>query len=233
MQPTFDKTKIKAIIFDVDGTLRDTDDEMVRSLELFLLKFEFLISSKKAQTAARRIVMNMENPAQFILHYADKWGWDKFIHQVIHRILLLLQPLKNAKNYQTIEGIKPMMAELAKHYPLAVASAGDEKTVKAFLAHADIAQYFVCVATALTCPHTKPFADPLVWAALQMGVEVENCVMVGDTTVDMMAGKNAKTQTVAVLCGFGEREELEALTPNLTLQTTSDLTMYLLPKLSV
>jgi beta-phosphoglucomutase-like phosphatase (HAD superfamily) len=74
-----------------------------------------------------------------------------------------------------------MIVELAKHYPLAVASAGDEQSVRAFLAHADIVQYFQCVATALSCPHTKPFADPLVWAALQMGVEVENCDMVGDT----------------------------------------------------
>lgn len=223
-----DRTKIKAIIFDVDGTLRDTDDEMVRSVELFLLKFEFLISSKKAQTAARSIVMSMENPAQIILHYADKWGWDKFIHQVIQGIRWVLKPFKNTKSYQTIEGIKPMIVELAKHYPLAVASAGDEQTVKAFLAQAGIAQYFTCVATALTCPHTKPFADPLVWAALQMGVEVENCIMVGDTTVDMMAGNNAKTQTVAVLCGFGEREELEALNPNLILTTTADLTKVLI-----
>ena len=218
-----DKTKVKAIIFDVDGTLRDTDNEMVRSIELFLLKFEFLISSKKAQTAARSIVMNMENPAQFILHHADKWGWDTFIHQVIQGIRWLLKPFKNTENFQTIAGIKPMIIELAKFYPLAVASAGDEKTVNTFLAHADIAQYFKCVATALTCPHTKPFADPLVWAALQMGVEVENCIMVGDTTVDIMAGKNAKTQTVAVLCGFGERKELEVLNPNAILLTTADL----------
>lgn len=229
MQSTLDKTQIKAIIFDVDGTLRDTDDEMVKSFELFLLKFEFLISSKKAQTAARSIVMTMENPAQIILHYADRWGWDKFIHQVINSIRWLLKPFKNTHHFQTIEGIKPMIAELAKHYPLAVASAGDEQTVKAFLAQAGITQYFKCVATALTCPHTKPFADPLVWAALQMGVEVENCIMVGDTTVDMMAGKNAKTQTVAVLCGFGEREELEALNPNLILVTTADLTSILIP----
>lgn len=222
-----DKTQIKAIIFDVDGTLRDTDDEMVKSFELFLLKFEFLISSKKAQTAARSIVMTMENPAQVILHYADKWGWDKFIHQVINTIRWLLKPFKNARSLQTIEGIKPMIVELAKHYPLAVVSAGDEQTVKTFLEQAGIAQYFKCVATALTCPHTKPFADPLVWAALQMGVEVENCVMVGDTTVDMMAGKNAKTQTVAVLCGFGEREELEALNPDLVLMTTAELTSIL------
>ena len=44
----------------LQGTLCDTDNEMVRSIELFLLKFEFFISSKKAQTAARNIVMNTE-----------------------------------------------------------------------------------------------------------------------------------------------------------------------------
>lgn len=219
-----DKTKIKSIIFDVDGTLRDTDNEIVRGIELFLLKFEFFISSKNAQTAARSIVMNIENPAQFILHYADKWGWETFIHQVIQGIRWLLKPFMNNRNFQTIEGIKPMIVELAKHYPLAIASAGNEQTLRAFLAHADIAQYFVCVATALTCRHTKPFADPVVWA----GVEVENCIMVGDTTVDMLAGKNAKTQTVAVLCGFGEREELEALKPNVILSTTADLTAILI-----
>jgi len=219
-----DKTKIKSIIFDVDGTLRDTDNEIVRGIELFLLKFEFFISSKNAQTAARSIVMNIENPAQFILHYADKWGWETFIHQVIQGIRWLLKPFKNNRNFQTIEGIKPMIVELDKHYPLGIASAGNEQTLRAFLAHADIAQYFVCVATALTCRHTKPFADPVVWA----GVEVENCIMVGDTTVDMLAGKNAKTQTVAVLCGFGEREELEALKPNVILSTTADLTAILI-----
>jgi N-acetyl-D-muramate 6-phosphate phosphatase len=228
MNNTLDKTKIKAIIFDVDGTLRDTDDEMVRSVELFLLKFEFLISSQKAKTAAREIVMKMENPAQKILHYADKWGWDKCIHQTINAIRWILKPFKNTKNYRTIEGVPKMLAELAKHYPLAVASAGDEKTVMAFLENVGILPYFKCVATALTCPHTKPFADPLIWSALQMGIPIENCLMVGDTTVDMLAGNNAHTQTVAVLCGFGEKPELEVLKPNLILTTTADLTAQLL-----
>jgi N-acetyl-D-muramate 6-phosphate phosphatase len=228
MANTLDKTRIKAIIFDVDGTLRDTDDEMVRSVELFLLKFEFLISSKNAQSAARDIVMKMENPAQKILHYADKWGWDKCIHEAVNAIRWLLRPFKNTKKYQTIEGVPEMIAALAKHYPLAVASAGDEKTVRSFLENAGILPYFKCVATALTCPHTKPFADPLIWTALQMGVPIENCLMVGDTTVDMLAGNNAQTQTVAVLCGFGEKSELEALKPNLILNTTADLTAQLI-----
>ena len=216
-----DKTKIKAIIFDIDGTLRDTDDEMVRRIELFLLHFEYFISSEKAKTAARRWVMNMENPAQKVLFYSDKWGWDTFIHKTVLFIRRILKPFKSKNNYLTIEGIQDMIPKLAQHYPLAVASAGDRETVLNFLENAGIQQYFTVIATALTCPHTKPFADPLVWAALQMGVLPEHCVMVGDTTVDILAGKNAGTQTVGVLCGFGEKAELEDLKPNLMLETTA------------
>ena len=61
-----------------------------------------------------------------------------------------------------------------------------------------------------------------------MGVLPEECLMVGDTTVDMLAGKNARTQTVAVLCGFGEKKELEALKPDLLLDTTAQLSSFLI-----
>jgi hypothetical protein len=53
---------------------------MVRSIALFLLKFEFFISNKNTKIAAESIVMNMENPAQFIFYYADKLGWGKFLY---------------------------------------------------------------------------------------------------------------------------------------------------------
>jgi N-acetyl-D-muramate 6-phosphate phosphatase len=227
MQKMLDKTKIKALIFDIDGTLRDTDDEMVRRIELFLLHFEFFISTGKAKTAARDFVMDIENPGQKVLYYTDKWGWDTFIHKTIQGIRWLLKPFKHSKNYLTIEGIQKMIPQLALHYSLAVASAGDEETVNAFLENAGIRQYFKVIATALTCPHTKPFADPLIWAAHKMGVSPEECVMVGDTTVDISAGKNAGTQTVGVLCGFGEKGELEALKPDLILETTGMLEAFL------
>ena len=37
-----------------------------------------------------------------------------------------------------------------------------------------------------------------------MGVAPGNVLMVGDTTVDIRAGKAAGAQTVGVLCGFGQ-----------------------------
>jgi phosphoglycolate phosphatase-like HAD superfamily hydrolase len=47
--------------------------------------------------------------------------------------------------------------------------------------------------------------------------------MVGDTTVDIRAGKAAGAQTVGVLCGFGQTEELEQAGADLVLTHTTDL----------
>jgi len=47
--------------------------------------------------------------------------------------------------------------------------------------------------------------------------------MVGDTTVDILSGKRAGMQTVAVLCGFGKEKELQKAGADLILKTTADL----------
>ena len=47
--------------------------------------------------------------------------------------------------------------------------------------------------------------------------------MIGDTTVDMRAGKSAGAQTVGVLCGFGEELELLKMGADLILTSTPEL----------
>jgi phosphoglycolate phosphatase len=56
-----------------------------------------------------------------------------------------------------------------------------------------------------------------------MGVQPAECLMIGDTTVDIRAGKSAGAQTIGVLCGFGEEPELRQLGADLILRSTSDL----------
>jgi phosphoglycolate phosphatase len=53
--------------------------------------------------------------------------------------------------------------------------------------------------------------------------------MIGDTTVDTRAGKAAGAQTVSVLCGFGEEDELRRKNPDLILPSTANLADVLLP----
>jgi phosphoglycolate phosphatase-like HAD superfamily hydrolase len=119
--------------------------------------------------------------------------------------------------------VREMLKEVGKRYPLAVVSARDGRTTNIFLEQFDLLPLFRCVATAQTCKHTKPFPAPILWAAQQMGVPAEACLMVGDTTVDIRAGKAAGAQTVGVLCGFGEEDELRRRGADLLLPSTAEL----------
>ena len=52
--------------------------------------------------------------------------------------------------------------------------------------------------------------------------------MVGDTTVDIRAGRAAGAQTAGVLSGFGERRELTEAGANVIVEQTLDLANLLL-----
>ena len=80
----------------------------------------------------------------------------------------------------------------------------------------------------MSAPHTKPYPDPVLLAAEKLGVAARACIMVGDTTVDIRAGRNAGAQTVGVLCGFGEEPELRRQGADLILPGTADLQEALL-----
>jgi phosphoglycolate phosphatase-like HAD superfamily hydrolase len=111
---------------------------------------------------------------------------------------------------------------------MAVVSARDEDGTRAFLDHFNLTRHFDVIVTALSAEHTKPYPDPIIYAAQKMGVAPEACLMIGDTTVDMRAGKSAGAQAVGVLCGFGEQEELTRKGADLILKSTAEL-MGVLP----
>jgi HAD superfamily hydrolase (TIGR01509 family) len=213
--------RIQAICFDVDGTLSDTDDLYAGKLKKVLKPFQFLFAGKDPARLARRIIMAVEAPGNFLIGLPDVIGFDDEIYAFMDFLARHSRP--KPKAHQVIQGVREMLDELSRRYALAVVSARDERTTRMFLEDAQLSQFFKCIATAQTCEHTKPYPDPILWAARKMNVPVEACLMVGDTTVDIRAGRSAGTQTVGVLCGFGERAELEGKGADLILATTSDL----------
>jgi N-acetyl-D-muramate 6-phosphate phosphatase len=218
-------SQIRAICFDVDGTLSDTDDVMVAQLAELLFPFNFLFPGKDLIRVARGIVMQAEAPVNILAGVTDCIGLDDEIFAV--KDWMVRQSKKKTKPFQLVPGTREMLESLAKHYPLAVVSARDTQSTMEFLDHFSLTPYFKCIATDQTCEHTKPFADPILWAARQMDVPPEACLMVGDTTVDMRAGKAAGTQNVGVLCGFGERDELLECGADMILSMTGELVKVL------
>ena len=215
---TLDIPRIKALCFDVDGTLSDTDDLYAQKISGILPRFLF----PDPEHTARRLIMWIESPGNALLGYADTIGIDD---EMVAFIDWLYRHRTNPlKKFLLVPGVDKMLVSLQGHYPMAVVSARDENSTMRFLNQFDLVKYFDIIVTGLSAPHTKPYPDPILFAAQKMGVKPEECLMIGDTTVDMRAGKSAGAQTVGVLCGFGEEQELRKLGADFILKSTSDLT---------
>lgn len=214
-------SRIRAICFDVDGTLSDTDDVLVEKAARLFRPLRFLFPGQDHHHAARRFVMALEAPANFLIGVPDLLHLDDEIVALADWIAR--KTGSKPRKFRLIPGTQEMLAALAGRYPLAVVSARDERTTLAFLEQFDLLPYFKCIATAQTCRHTKPFPDPVLWAAERMGVPPADCLMVGDTTVDVRAGQAAGAQTVGVLCGFGEEAELRRRGADMILSLTAEL----------
>jgi len=106
---------------------------------------------------------------------------------------------------------------------MSIVSARDQTGTHEFLNQFELSAMFHSIATSQTCHHTKPFPDPVLWAAKQMGFLPKECLMVGDSAVDIKAGKSAGAQTVGVLCGFGTEKELRRAGADLILPSTANL----------
>jgi len=212
-----DLQRIRALCFDVDGTLSDTDDMYIQKIVRFFPRFLF----RDPQRAARRFVMWVESPGNALIGLPDIIGLDD-------ELLRLWEWLNRhrprpMKYFIMVPGVKGMLERLHGVYPLAVVSARDDKSTRAFLDQFELTGYFQEIVTAITAEHTKPYPDPILYAAEKMGVAPEHCLMIGDTTVDIRAGKAAGAQTVGVLCGFGEEAELQRRGADLILKNTSEL----------
>ena len=218
-------SRIRAICFDVDGTLSDTDDVMVAQLAGLLHPFHFLFPGKDLTRVARRMVMEAEAPANLLISIPDLIGLDDEIYALKDWLVRLSK--RETKPFQLIPGTREMLEELSQRYPLAVVSVRDTSSTMEFLHQFNLATCFKCIATDQTCRHTKPFADPILWAAGEMSVPPEACLMVGDTRVDIRAGKAAGAQTVGVLCGFGEEAELRKAGADMLLHRTDELVQVL------
>jgi len=216
-----DPARVKALCFDVDGTLSDTDDLYAGKVAHFLPRILF----KNPHRAARRFVMWIESPGNALLGLADTLGLDDEMAALIN--WLYRRRKQSARKFLLVPGVEEMLKGLHGRFPMAVVSARDEGGTMRFLAQFDLVKYFDVIVTGLSAEHTKPYPDPVLLAAQMMKVPPENCLMIGDTTVDIRAGKSAGAQTVGVLCGFGEEPELRKLGADEILEDTPKLATLL------
>lgn len=69
----------------------------------------------------------------------------------------------------------------------------------------------------------KPNPSGVFYLAEKMGIDVHDIAYVGDTSTDMMTGKNSGAWTIGVLWGFRDRAELEKYKADVIIEKPSDI----------
>jgi HAD superfamily hydrolase (TIGR01549 family) len=224
MSPRITPTEIEAVLFDLDGTLIDTDDVMIERVAKWLQPLARLFPQGDPRRALRRAIMASEGPTNAFLTFLDILGLDDKLFALGDR-LRRLRGLRTPANFQPVDGVVEAVRELSGRYPLGIVTTRSRRDARAFLEQHALVDCFSVVVTHEDTWRLKPHPEPIRYAVEQLGMSIECCLMVGDTGVDVRAAKAAGACAVGVLCGFGERGDLVGA--DLILENTAELGEWL------
>jgi phosphoglycolate phosphatase len=183
------------VIFDLDGTLLDTLEDLKDAVNVALGRFGYPTRSREE---VRQFV---GNGAKMLMERAVPSGEDPEPALAAFREYYDANCRHKTGPYP---GVLAALEQIKEVFPVAIVSNKPDSAVKALCA-----DYFPgCYAMGehSGCPR-KPSPD-MVFAAME-AISVETCVYVGDSEVDVQTAQNAGVPCLSVLWGFRTRQELE------------------------
>jgi phosphoglycolate phosphatase len=122
------------------------------------------------------------------------------------------------------EGVRSLLAELAeRHVPMAVLSNKPEEMTQAMVARLLIDVPFVAVWGQVAHRPKKPDPTAALALAAALGVPPADCMLVGDTSVDMKTARRAGMRAIGVPWGFRPVEELMQTGAHLVIDQPADI----------
>lgn len=201
------------ILFDLDGTLLDTLEDLLDATNYALKAHGY---PERTLPELRRFVGNGAYN-QMRLSVPDGSTTEE-----IRKVLDIYKPYYTAHcqiKTRPYQGIPEALALLKEKYPMAIVSNKPDAAVKTLCA--DYFPGIYALGETADCPR-KPAADMVLKAMKDIGVD--SCVYVGDSEVDVLTAKNAGVPCLAVTWGFRDREDLENAGAEHFCRNTKELT---------
>jgi pyrophosphatase PpaX len=202
---------IKAILFDVDGTLLDTEEYILRAFEHVFATFRLRHLSRSSIEATGQ---PLEEAYKILVPELDTALLCETHRAFQDDNVSLVKLFKNTA--QTLDAIRARGIKTA-------AVTSRKRAALESLAHAGIEDSLDYIVTGNDVRQPKPHPEGLFKALRKLEIPAPEAIMVGDSQADMNAGKNAGTATAAALYGLGSRQSLEACQPDHFLTDISEL----------
>ncbi len=182
---------MKAVIFDMDGVLVDSEPLHYES-DITLLE---RLGISAPEGYLDRFV-GMTNPVMWA-EIAREFAIEKDVEEILNAQLSLKLKLLKKANLKPIDGIPELLAEIRKaRIPVAVASSSSAIFIKEVLARIGVARYIDAYVSGENVPKSKPEPDVYLKAAETIGVEPAFCVAIEDSKNGAIAAKRAGMKCV-------------------------------------
>jgi phosphoglycolate phosphatase len=213
-------------IFDLDGTLIDSKDDIARAVNFALTEYQLplLPVAKVAEFVGEGVQKLIERVMREIS------GQEAEPEQVRRMIEVFKSNYeKHMLDSTTLcEGVVDALQELC-WAKFAVVSNKPEKFSRLILEGLGIAERFQVILGGDSVEKRKPDPAPLIQAMVQCDYGPEDSVIVGDSVTDVVSGKAAGIITCGITGGFGERQELEAAGCDLIIENLKELPQFFYP----
>ena len=223
---------MKAVLFDLDGTLIDTAADFIRIIQQMCRDeqrpvVEAEIIRTQVSEGARAMVklvypeMDVTDPV-FLAHR------QRFLNTYGDNIVV---------DTNLFEGMYPLLEELEAHQiPWGIVTNKPRGLSELLLAALNLTER----CAVLVCPedvrNTKPDPEPMYLAAKQLDLDAKDIIYVGDHPRDIDAGRNAEMYTILAAYGYlplESRDDLAAWQADAIIHTVSELHQLLKQKITV
>lgn len=204
---------INTLLFDLDGTLIDTN-------ELIIQSFQHTLEKYYPETYTREDILKFIGPPLYDTFVAmDEQLVDEMIHT--YRTHNHEMHDKLVKEYDGVyETIKTLHE---KGFKLGIVTTKMRVSVNMGLKLTKLDQFFDVVITLDDVKNAKPDPEPVLLALKKLNAKPEEAIMIGDNHHDILAGKNAGTRSAGVAWTIKGVEHLQQYNPDYMLTHISDL----------
>lgn len=211
---------IRAVIFDLDGTLIDALDGHVMTLN------RAFAAKGYPEQKPKEIYKYYGQTAEEIIRELLKKPRINAEVEEIARLKREVYKETNGTYVRLLPGTRELIRALhSKKVPMAVASSANRRGIDEVLDKTGIAKYFSAIVSANDIKNSKPNPEIFLKAAKALNAAPKDCIVFEDSPWGVMAAKAAGMKCIAVATGTTTKADLKKLEPNRVIGSMDEISV--------